>query len=402
MNLVKKQRENRYRLGELFLETGLVDVSAVSEGLSISRRTSFPIGRVLVMTGWLDDHDVNCALQLQELLRDGTIDNGLAKDLLRFCHLNKVDINESFRLNGLTKSGDCPQTRLGRLFLAAGVIDENQLQQSNRESQRHETTLGGAMLLLRFITPKTLEGALNLQIMLRDNKVTFAEAIIFCKEMHERNVSLREVLGDNGKLVRSNNLAPRLGEFLVTANLVQPKEILIAAEIGTEKDNNIGRILMDRGNITERALEAALKLQEMIQNRVLTYRRAVKLLRLVSRLDVPLEQILEESESLDDVFKLLRRAEIVPERLVRDVAAEILDFEDTVAEALLSRGYINPMHARIGLACLEKVKMGEIDETKAAFLVHHCCKVPGQEMEMFCRINWAELKRVQIRQDLLA
>ena len=85
MNLVKKQRENRYRLGELFLETGLVDVSAVSEGLSIAKRTSFPIGRVLVMTGWLDDHDVNCALELQGLLREGTIDNSLAKDLLRFC-----------------------------------------------------------------------------------------------------------------------------------------------------------------------------------------------------------------------------------------------------------------------------------------------------------------------------
>lgn len=51
MNLIKKQRENRYRLGELFLETGIVDVSAVSEGLSIAKRTSFPIGRVLVMTG---------------------------------------------------------------------------------------------------------------------------------------------------------------------------------------------------------------------------------------------------------------------------------------------------------------------------------------------------------------
>lgn len=402
MNLVKKQRENRYRLGELFLETGLVDVSAVSEGLSIAKRTSFPIGRVLVMTGWLDDHDVNCALELQGLLREGTIDNSLAKDLLRFCHLNKVDINESFRLNGLSRSGESPQTRLGRLFLAAGVLDENQLAQGAREAQRHNTTLGGALLMLRFVSAKTLEGALNLQIMLRDNKVTFAEAIAFCKEMHERQVSLREVLGDNGKLVRSNNAAPRLGEFLISADLVQAKDVLTACEIGTEEDNNIGRVLMNHGHISELALEAALKLQHMIQNRVLTYRRAIKLLRLVCRLGAPLEQIIEESESLDEVFKLLRRAAIVPERLVRDVAAEIIDFEDTVAEAMLARGYVNPMHARIGLACLERVKQGEICETKAAFLVHHCCTKPGEEMDMFCRINWQELKRIQIRQDLLA
>jgi hypothetical protein len=401
MNLVKKQRENRYRLGELFLETGLVDGSAISEGLSISKRTSFPIGRVLVMTGWLDDHDVNCALELQNLLREGTIDNRLAADLLRFCHLNKVDINESFRLNGITSSGESPQSRLGRLFFAAGIVDENQLAQAGREAQRHDMTLGSALLMLRFVSQKTLEGALNLQVMLRDGKVTFPEALAFCKEMHERQVSLREVLGDNGKLVRSNSAAPRIGEFLVAAQLVKNTEVLTACEIGTEEDNNIGRVLLSRGQLSELVLEAALKLQNMMQSRVFTYRRAVKLLRLVYKLGAPLEQIIEESQALDDVFKLLRRAAIVPEKIVRDVACEIVDFEDTVAEALLSRGYINPIHARIGLACLDRIRNGEICEDKAAFLIYHCCNKPGQEMEMFSRINWSELRRLQLRQDLL-
>jgi hypothetical protein len=47
MNLINKQRESRFRLGELFLETGIVDLSAVSEGLSIARRTSFPYRKSL-------------------------------------------------------------------------------------------------------------------------------------------------------------------------------------------------------------------------------------------------------------------------------------------------------------------------------------------------------------------
>ena len=136
MNLINKQRESRFRLGELFLETGIVDLSAVSEGLTIARRTSFPIGRVLVMTGWLNDHDITCALEVQALLREGTIDKPLAKDLLRFAHLNKVDINEAFRLNGLTRTGDNPASRLGKLMLAAGVATEEILVRANRESKR--------------------------------------------------------------------------------------------------------------------------------------------------------------------------------------------------------------------------------------------------------------------------
>lgn len=401
MNLIKKQRESRFRLGELFLETGIVDLSAVSEGLTIARRTSFPIGRVLVMTGWLNDHDITCALEVQALLREGTIDKPLAKDLLRFAHLNKVDINEAFRLNGLTRTGDNPASRLGKLMLAAGVATEEILVRANRESKRLDITLGSALVMLRVITPKTLDGALNLQIMLRDRKLTFPEAINFLKEMNERQVSLREVMGDHGKFLRANKMMPRLGEFLVSADIVNANHVLIACEIGTEEDNNIGRVLMDRGHINEGTLTAALQLQEMIVNRVISYRRAVKMMRLSRELNAPIEQILEESVTLDHVFALLRRAGIVPERLVRDVACEIVDFEDTVAEAMLARGYINPVHARMGLACLERVHRGQITETKAAFVLHHCSTHTGRELEMFARVNWKELCSVEVHQDLL-
>lgn len=402
MNLINKQRENRFRLGELFMETGIVDISAVSEGLSIARRTAFPIGRVLVMTGWVDDHDIDCALEVQALLREGTIDKPLAKDLLRFSHLNKVGIQEAFRLNGLSPNGNSPASRLGKLILAAGVADSESLGRANREAQRLNLSLGSALVMLRVITPKTLDGTLNLLIMMREQKLTFQEAIAFVKEMHERRVSLREVLGDHGKFNRGNKMAPRLGEFLVAADMVNHEHVLIAVELGHEEDNNIGRILMSRGHINEANLTTALRLQDMISNRVITYRRAVKLLRLAAKLGAPVEQILEESETLDHVFNLLRRAGVVPERLIRDVACEIVDFEDTVAEALLTRGYINPLHARLGLACLERVRRGDLTEAKAAFVLYHCLNHEGQELEMFSRVNWSELRGVDIQQDLLS
>jgi hypothetical protein len=91
---------------------------------------------------------------VQALLREGTIDKALAKDLLRFAHLNKVDINEAFRLNGLTRTGDNPASRLGKLMLAAGVATEEILVRANRESKRLDLTLGSALVMLRVITPK--------------------------------------------------------------------------------------------------------------------------------------------------------------------------------------------------------------------------------------------------------
>jgi hypothetical protein len=68
---------------------------------------------------------------------------------------------------------------------------------------------------------------------------------------------------------------------------------------------------------------------------------------------------------------------------------------------MLARGYINPVHARMGLACLERVHRGQITETKAAFVLHHCSTHTGRELEMFGRVNWKELGAVEVHQDLL-
>jgi hypothetical protein len=405
MDPINKHRDKSNRLGELFADTGIIDYSAIAEGLSIAKRTSFPIGRVLVMTGWIDEHDITCGVEVQALLRAGTIDKALAKDLLRFSHLNKVDINEAFRLNGLSRGGDNPTSRLGKLMLAAGVADAGKLAQATREAQRHQCTLGGAMIMLRLITPKTLEGALNLQVMMRDHKIEFTDAIKFLKEMHDRNVSLREVISDNsdqGMLLRLSKGQPRLGEFLIAADLVSPQVVLAACEISHEEENSIGRVMLAQGNVSELQLEASLQLQEMMLNRTITYRRAVKLLKLVCRLQAPLNQIIDESKTLDMVFKLLRAAGLVSEKVTREVACQVVDFEDTVAEAMLARGFIQPVHFRIGLVCLEKMYRSELTEAKAAFVVNYCARHPGRELEMFSRVNWVELRRIDIQSDLLS
>jgi hypothetical protein len=79
-----------------------------------------------------------------------------------------------------------------------------------------------------------------------------------------------------------------------------------------------------------------------------------------------------------------------------------MDFEDTVAEAMLARGFIQAVHFRIGLVCLEKMHRNELTEAKAAFVVNYCARHPGRELEMFSRVNWTELKRIDIQSDLLS
>src|SRR5581483_3110288 len=101
MLITKRNQSSRFRLGELFLEAGIISPDVLNQGLVIAKRATLPLGRVLVMSGHVSELDVVCALQTQTSIRDGAIDVKMAKALLRFAHVHQVTIDEAYRLNGI-------------------------------------------------------------------------------------------------------------------------------------------------------------------------------------------------------------------------------------------------------------------------------------------------------------
>ncbi|HMP51160.1 MAG TPA: hypothetical protein PKD05_06350, partial [Candidatus Melainabacteria bacterium] len=88
----------RFRLGELLLGAGIISPDVLTHSIAIARRAAMPIGRVLIMSGHVSDLDITCALETQSSIRDGAIDERLARQLLRFSHVHQCSIDEAYRL----------------------------------------------------------------------------------------------------------------------------------------------------------------------------------------------------------------------------------------------------------------------------------------------------------------
>ena len=84
----------------------------------------------------------------------------------------------------------------------------------------------------------------------------------------------------------------------------------------------------------------------------------------------PLEKLLTELDILEQVVKLLRDADYIEEGVLRKVAAEIVEFEQTVAEALVTRGVVTPRQSKAGLDCLKKIESKEISYEEALELLN--------------------------------
>src|SRR5277367_5310069 len=80
----------------------------------------------------------------------------------------------------------------------------------------------------------------------------------------------------------------RIGELLVSANIVRPEALLHALKEAKASSRPIGRVLMTMGVLKERDLEAALELQSMLREGLVTNQFGIRALNLAIKSDISL------------------------------------------------------------------------------------------------------------------
>ncbi len=120
------------------------------------------------------------------------------------------------------------------------------------------------------ISASVLELALELQIRVRDEITKREDAVKALKgdvEDNRRMVFTGE-FGPIGKEARKHTV--RVGDLLVKSGAVNQHEVLEAQESAVANGQRIGQALLSRGLIQHATLEAALAVQQMIDNSFIT------------------------------------------------------------------------------------------------------------------------------------
>ncbi len=88
-------------LGELLKMTGLVDDSDISEAIELSNKYPSLIGKMLVISGAIDEATLIASLRCQYLLKHGYLDLAGAIKALQYCKSNKVSFDDALDNLGL-------------------------------------------------------------------------------------------------------------------------------------------------------------------------------------------------------------------------------------------------------------------------------------------------------------
>lgn len=362
-------------IGDLLRNAKIVSLADLTHAIQVSARIGLPVGRVLVMLELVSKDVVQAALEAQSLVRDRLVTLDVAVRALQVVASRRVSFEQALKLLGDLPPKSTPSNKLGELLVTAELISPAQLNDALQTSQHLNLPLGRILVLKSILLQRQVEAALEVQVLLRDEKITRTEALEVLRSMRLSGAGVEACLANLGCGRVERRHTVRLGELFVLAELVCESDLLTALELGLLKAQPIGQVLLSFGFIDEMLLEAALNLQAMITNGHLTAPQAARALNMVSTQESTLAQaVAEVAEPLIshiEIFGLLELLHLAG-LLTEEDCQTLVKFRECapIDRVLLTATSINETTLHVAIRCQLLLSQGLLTEEQAVVALH--------------------------------
>jgi len=285
-------------------DVGLISRKDLSEALMVSSETGLPLGRVLTMSGWLREDQVQGAVKCQSFLKDKLIDLEQARKALALVTKNEISLEDALKKIGHVSTDTREPTKLGDLLVGSRYISEEALQEALAKSNATGLPFGRLLVLSGVISESLLTSALNAQILIRDGKITKEQAIDALQSATGRHKPIETTLAEKGFYQIPSRHSGRLGELLVLGGLISENELMNAVEMGLVNQRLLGQVLTDLGMVTQGVLDAALTVQSLVGENKMK----------LSDVGPVLSTMKETGKSLEEAMASLKAKSFVPEK----------------------------------------------------------------------------------------
>ncbi len=288
----------RTRLGQLLVDCQCLEQNELPRLLQISQKTGLPLGMVLVNCNAVDTRVLDTVIRFQKLQR---LTNSMV-DL-------KTLKSEVGKVQGNSMVQSPTDTRLGSLMVTGAIISKSELTAALEIAAVNEKMLGELLLEFAWITPTTLEAALELQKSLRDGETDLENAAQILRSVHLTKSNLQEVISQRTPTYTRNLI---FGKFLVIAGFITEPEMKAAcssfvniAAVNSESSSTNETIICEDPDLVKDAVcKAGLATQTTVKAAMRYWQSARDgMVPLVKAIVLFADQVLKEEQLL--ISKLL-------------------------------------------------------------------------------------------------
>lgn len=360
------------KVGDLLVDAGLLNPKELQEGMDLSSTLGLPIGKTLVMSGFLKEKTVRAAVLVQSMLKDGLIDRDLAVSAITLSNSQDKPVEDCLIELGWKPPSDLVVNKVGQLLVDADVMSKDELDQALNMVNTMGLPLGRILVLTGKVKGPVVWCALNAQMFLRDKKISRTQAINAVRSSFVRHTNFEQGLREQGLEGLIHPRKIKLGELLVLSGLVSQEDILGAVEEGIVKEKSLGEVLLRLQLISEAHLEDALKLQDMAENEKISPMQAVEMLRQVKNSKHNLTRVIaemspgkaEHKESLQ-LGELLKLTGWITDEEIDEAAGLAVRNSNLLGRMLVAFGFIDETMLYNALRCQFLLREGFIQPEQA-------------------------------------
>ena len=276
------------KLGELLISANLISTQQFAHAMQRSMATGLPLGRMLVLSGVLNEGLLSLTLETQIQLRDGTISREDA-----VAHLHEASGAKTINPSGLAQlEGAASHTklllprkhglRLGEFLVLAGILSEMDVMNALEFSLVSEKPLGKVLIEHGYITEDLCVAALKLQSMIDSGNLDCEQAALSLKGVHNGNMGLLEAM----EKVTSATVEGTYIDFqnLITeSQLLNVDEIRAAMELAVSNPRLMTKILLMTGYLDEIRAEVILTCYDALVKNKISWQDAINMIAYTSQ-----------------------------------------------------------------------------------------------------------------------
>lgn len=270
------------KLAEFLLELGVFKQEEIQEAVQIAIQINLPLGRALVLSNKMPEKDLRIALQLQALLKEEAIDLETARKAYQAVKDEKLSLSEALQKLGVsnrTGTEELQKSKLATLLIDAGLVNKEQVDEAMKVGYETGAPVGRMLTLAGAVEHSVLARALEVQVLLREGKMSHGEAVELLRSESLRILPVELTAQQRGLSKQEPNKRVRLGELLMLSGVLTEGDMLNVLEVGLTTPKPLGDILIEMGLISQAVLDMALKLQNMISSGAIDIRAAAAALQ---------------------------------------------------------------------------------------------------------------------------
>ncbi len=388
------------RIGDLLLASGLIKDEDLEEATQVASDLGLPLGKILVMSGFVTNAQFQAVIQSQSMIRDQILTEEAAASALRLVYHHDLPFEEALSKAGWVQPDSMPLQKLGDLLIESGIVSKKVLETALRSSAETGLPLGRVLVHTSHLPETLLHATLNAQVMIRDGKITREQAVQGLKSAHRRQVSLETSLAEQGLYKQPSKATIRLGEMLVLGGLVNEIDVLNALEVGLVQALPLGQVLTGASLISQELLDAALRLQEMVDNGTLSPMDTGKVLSLMHREHMSLESAVSEfGASKPEPRPAMRLSEFlklvgsITEEDIQSALKVCVENSTLFGKILLATGLLDEAALHAALRCQTLLQTGVLKEEQAIIAFNYSQRMRCSVDDALSELGWTIMTR---------